>query len=182
MAHLLLKEIPRYDCLLEASQHHPELDPSAAEVFLHLLRAGDEAFRVCRDNLERHGISQGRFSVLMQLNRATCCGGASTPAELAEAVGVTRATMTGLIDTLMRDGYVTREPDAKDRRMVTVTLTEAGIDLIRSILPTYFNRMAELMMPLSESERQTMLKLLRKIITQASTMSLPAVEEQATSA
>lgn len=173
MPFLLLKNLPRYECLLEAAQHHPELDPSATELFLHLLRAGDEAFRVCRENLERYNISQGRFTVLMQLNSSTCCSGASTPAELAEAAGVTRATMTGLIDTLVRDGYVTREPDPKDRRMVTVTLTEEGSHLLRSLLPTHFQGMATLMAPLSEAERKTMMKLLLKIIQQASTMPSP---------
>ncbi len=37
--------------------------------------------------------------------------------------GVTRATMTGLIDTLERDGLVMREPDPVDRRMMFVQLT-----------------------------------------------------------
>lgn len=176
MPFLLLKDLPRYDCLLEASQHHPELDPSATEVFLHLLRAGDEVFRVCREHLELHHISQGRFTVLMQLNRATCSSGASTPAELAEATGVTRATMTGLIDTLVRDGHVTRRPDPKDRRMIKVTLTEEGANLLRSILPVHFERMARLMAPLSERERKTMLKLLLKIIEQAGAISTSARE------
>lgn len=170
MPHLLLKDLPRYECLLEAAQHHPELDPSATELFLHLLRAGDEAFRVTRENFERYNISQGRFTVLMQLNRAACCSGASTPAELAEAAGVTRATMTGLIDTLVRDGFVTRRPDPNDRRMVTVTLTEAGSEVLKSLLPSHFQLMATLMDPLSERERKTMLKLLLKIIQQASTI------------
>lgn len=170
---LLLKDLPRYDCLLEASQHHPELDPSATEVFLHLLRAGDEMFRVCREHLEQYNISQGRFAVLMQLNRAGCSAGASTPAELAEATGVTRATMTGLIDTLARDGYVTREPDPEDRRMTTVTLTASGAALLKTILPTHFERMARLMSSLSEDERKTMLQLLLKIIEQAAAVSSP---------
>lgn len=177
MQFLLLKDLPRYECLREAAQHHPQLDPSATELFLHLLRAGDEAFRVTRENFEHYNISQGRFTVLMQLNRATCCSGASTPAELAEAAGVTRATMTGLIDTLVRDGYVTRKPDPNDRRMVAVKLTEAGSELVQALLPSYFQLMADLMAPLSERERKTMLKLLLKIIQQASTVnSIPAPE------
>ena len=36
----MLKDLPRYECLLEASRKFPDLDPSATEVFLHLLRAG----------------------------------------------------------------------------------------------------------------------------------------------
>ena len=105
---MLLKDLPRYECLLEAAKEFPDLDPSACEAFLHLLRAGDESARVIETQLARHNITQGRFSVLMiLLNR--CAGEAQSlgPAELADAAGVSRATMTGLIDTLERDGLVT---------------------------------------------------------------------------
>jgi hypothetical protein len=65
MPMLLLRDLPRYECLLEGARRFPELDPSACEVYLHLLRAGDEAFRSCGEPLEAHGISAGRFTVLM---------------------------------------------------------------------------------------------------------------------
>ncbi len=64
---LLLKDLPRYECLLEAANEFPALDPSACEVFLHLLRTGDEVFSAIDANLARHGISEGRFGVLMLL-------------------------------------------------------------------------------------------------------------------
>src|SRR5690349_7813726 len=115
MPHLLLKDLPRYECLLECAQHFPALDPSACEVFLHLLRTGDEAFRVTDVHFQSKGLSQGRFTVLMLLYDKT--GGepsALTPAQLADQAGVTRATITGLVDTLERDGMVTRKPDPSD--------------------------------------------------------------------
>jgi len=106
---LLLKDLPRYECLLEAAKRFPDLDPSACDVFLNLLRTGDEVFRVTENNYASHGLSQGRFGVLMLLWRCSCApteagagehclpDGPLTPAELAAAAGVTRATMTGLI-------------------------------------------------------------------------------------
>ena len=39
---LMLKDLPRYDCLLEAARSFPDLDPSACEAFLNLLRAGSK--------------------------------------------------------------------------------------------------------------------------------------------
>ena len=170
MPHLLLKDLPRYDCLLEAAKEFPDLDPSACEAFLHLLRAGDESARVIETQLARHNITQGRFSVLMiLLNR--CAGEAQSlgPAELADAAGVSRATMTGLIDTLERDGLVTREPDTVDRRMMLVRLTARAEALMQEILPPHFQVMASLMAPLSESERKTLVRLLNRIIQQAMT-------------
>src|SRR3954469_9621768 len=95
---LMLKDLPRYECLLEASREFPDLDPSATEVFLHLLRAGAEGFRVVESHLALHEITQGRFGVLMALwGNCQRAGNEKekplTPAELAERTGVTRATM-----------------------------------------------------------------------------------------
>jgi len=162
---LMLKDLPRYECLLEGSKQFPDLDPSACEVYLHLLRTGDEVFRVCDAHLAAHNISQGRFTVLMLLlDKATEGPHARTPAELAEMAGVTRATMTGLIDTLERDGFVRREPDPHDRRMMSVNLTPAGQAFLSKFLPEHFRRTAMLMAHLSESERKTLVRLLAKVL------------------
>ena len=168
MPNLLLKDLPRYECLLEAAKDFPDLDPSACETFLYLLRGGDEGVRVMESNLARHNITQGRFSVLMiLLNRCGSNSATLGPAELAEAAGVSRATMTGLIDTLERDGLVTRAPDTVDRRMMLVRLTDKGRALLEEILPEHFKRMSWLMSPLSEFERQTLVQLLNKLHLQA---------------
>jgi len=167
---LMLKDLPRYECLLEAAREFPDLDPSATEVFLNLLRTGDEAFRVVEAHLARHDITQGGFSVLMALwgrCRADGTDNKLSPAALAEHTGVTRATMTGLVDTLERDGLVRRAPDRVDRRMMTVELTARGEKLLLKILPDHFRQMAWLLGPLSETERKTLVRLLTKILTRA---------------
>ncbi len=166
---LLLKDLPRYECLLECAQHFPGLDPSACELFLHLLRTGDEAFRVTDAHFQAQGLSQGRFTVLMLLYDKTCGEShARTPAQLAEQAGVTRATMTGLIDTLERDGMVTRTPDPTDRRMLSVSLTAHGVGFLERMLPEHFRRISVLMDALSENERRTLVRLLGKVAAQAS--------------
>ena len=179
MPYLLLKDLPRYECLLEAAKEFPDLDPSAAEAFLHLLYTGDEVFGVSDRNLADHHISHGRFGVLMLLWRSVqpraakmlgtdpCVAGPRTPAELAEAAGVTRATMTGLIDTLERDGFVKREPDPDDRRMMSVLLTPRGERFLLEFLPGHFKSIASLMSTLTETERKTLVRILVKVQQQA---------------
>ncbi len=183
MPHLLLKDLPRYECLLEAAKEFPALDPSAAEAFLHLLRTSDDAFSVTERNLTGHNISQGRFCVLMLLWRsvqpraaklmgADCdCPGPRTPAELADAAGVTRATMTGLVDTLERDGFVKREPDPDDRRMMSVRLTAKGERFLHEFLPGHFKITSAVMSTLTEAERKTLVRLLGKIQQQAAILN-----------
>lgn len=183
MPRLLLKDLPRYDCLLEAAREFPDLDPSAAEAFLHLLRTSDEVFGVTDRNLGDHNISHGRFGVLMLLWQSVqprlasqmapdlCVPGPRTPAELADAAGVTRATMTGLIDTLERDGYVKREPDPADRRQMSVRLTPHAEKFLHALLPGHFKAIAALMSSLSEPERKTLVRLLNKIQQQAAELN-----------
>lgn len=182
MPFLLLKDLPRYDCLHEAAQRFPDLDPSACQVFLQLLRTGDELSSAQHAYLAQHNISQGRFTVLMLLLRAStggrCAEGLNpcNPAELAERAGVTRATMTGLIDTLEKDGYVKREPDPSDRRMMSVTLTPKAEAFLQGMLPGYFRQITALMGGLSEAERHTLVQLLEKVVRNTANLSTRAVE------
>ncbi len=160
---LMLKDLPRYECLLEAAEQHPELEPSAIESYMNLLRTADLVFSEQRRFMDRISLSQGRFTVLMLLNR--CCeeGGARTPAELAEQAGVTRATMTGLIDTLEKDGLVQREADPADRRALNVRLTPQGEAFVNGFLPDWFRQVASIMAPLGEKERKQLVGLLQKL-------------------
>ena len=49
--------------------------------------------------------------------------------DLAGANGCTRPTMTGIVDTLEKNGLVIRQPNPDDRRSLLVTLTKKGNDL-----------------------------------------------------
>lgn len=157
----MLKDLPRYECLLQAARRYPSLDPSATDAFLNLLRTGDEVFAAEAEFLAERGISQGRFTVLMLLNRG--CETPSTPAALAEASGVTRATMTGLLDTLEKDRLTERQTDPNDRRTIRVTLTAKGQALIEGLIPDYFRCVSGIMEPLDEVERTMLVALLHKI-------------------
>ena len=95
----------------------------------------------------------------------------STPAELADQAMVTRATMTGLLDTMEKDGLIHRLPCAQDRRMSQVSLSAKGRSDVERILPEHFRRMAQLFTSVSLEERKTFLALLQKIANQADIMA-----------
>lgn len=164
MSHLMLKDLPRYECLLAAAERYPSCDPSASEAFLNLLRTADLVFAEKGKFLAHFNISQGRFTVLMLLTRCKSEDAEGwTPASLAEKAGVTRATMTGLLDTLEKDGLVLRESDPADRRVTHVTLTPQGETLIEALLPSYFQVISDIVHPLSENERKVLVNLLGKL-------------------
>ncbi len=72
--------------------------------------------------LESADLSPAGWHVLMRLQQQD----GLTQRELAELCWVTPATITGVVDTLEREGLVSRERDTEDRRVVRLQLTPAG--------------------------------------------------------
>ncbi|WP_018409816.1 MarR family winged helix-turn-helix transcriptional regulator [Methyloversatilis thermotolerans] len=160
---LQVKELPTPDILRRFAQRYPDADTSAVSTLLVLLRAATELSQALDTFLLRHGLLQGRWWVLILLFREESLQ--SSPSELAGKAGVTRATMTGLLDGLERDGLVQRSFEAADRRRVTVRLTDAGQAALDQVMPDYYRRVRALMVELDEPQReqlQTLLGVLRK--------------------
>jgi len=158
---LYLRDIPKYDAIRARVKRYPDIDPAAVASFLILLRVASDALTAVENYLGRHGMSQGRFTVMAVLNRepeSPMC-----PSDLASKCGVTRATMTGLIDGLQRDSMVKRGPHQGDRRMMQVRLTADGIKFLDDILPEYYRRLAKLMGNLSETEKVSLEDMLARI-------------------
>jgi len=157
----ILRNISKYQVLLEQASRYPELDIDTVETCLAFLRTTTNVFEAYDAHFDRYGLSMGKFSVLMLLEQT--CGQGLTPSECAERAGVTRGTITGLLDGLERDELVKREPHPSDRRMMVIKLTEKGHQLLRSMLPDHFCRTSALFGSLTATERQTLVKLLNKL-------------------
>jgi MarR family transcriptional regulator, organic hydroperoxide resistance regulator len=56
--------------------------------------------------------------------------------ELSERVGMNRATVTSVVDTMEAQGLVKRVRDPEDRRKINVVLTPKGTRLRRPLLET----------------------------------------------
>jgi DNA-binding MarR family transcriptional regulator len=118
------------------------------------------------------GLTTATFNVLIALEAA---GGALSPCDIGEELLVTRGTVTGLLDSLERQHLVRRTPHPKDRRMLTIELTEEGRCLLGRLLPVHHQRVSELFACLSESEKVAFAGVLAKI-----QQKLAAGETQAT--
>lgn len=157
----LLRDIPTSDTILSHARRYPGVDPGALESCLALLVVARDVIGAFDVHLARHNLSQGRFNVLILLNRnpqEPIC-----PADLAERSGVTRATMTGLLDGLEKEGLIERTQDKIDRRRLGILLTTKGQDFIDGLLPDYFERISVLMSKLDDQERERLRTLLDKV-------------------
>lgn len=158
---LQLRDLPTPSILQKFTERYPDADISAIVTFLHLLRTATDLSNALDVCLQQHGLLQGRWWVLILLMREN--DHIAAPSALAEKTGVTRATMTGLIDSLESDGLVERLQDIHDRRRRTVKLTAAGQAKLDEVMPDYYQRVRRLMTPLDQNERDIFMELLERI-------------------
>lgn len=158
---IIPKEMPKHEALKALAARYPDLDPSAMEACIAMFRVSGDLFGCLKDHFARYGISQGRFIIMVLLNRDP--EGTLSPSELADMSCVSRATVTGLIDGLEREGLVKRISSSGDRRSHSVQLTQKGKKFLDKILPDHFKRLAAVMSNLTEEEREEFMRLLFKL-------------------
>jgi len=152
---LLLKELPTSKSLEKFVKRYPDADIAAISDFVNLLRASSDISTALDKLLAKHELLQGRWWVLVLLMRQDDL--TSTPTDLAEKAGVTKATMTGFIDGLVREGLVTRITDDVDRRKLLIKLTDAGQQKLDMVLPDYYKKVSALMSLLNTDQRKSLL-------------------------
>jgi DNA-binding MarR family transcriptional regulator len=105
---------------------HPEADPTATELVINLLEAANILQTKLDQLLRAYGLATGSFNVLTIIVGA---GEPITPTEIAHRmrVPVTTATVTGVLDTLEKGGWIERNRHPSDRRRVLVGATTNGI-------------------------------------------------------
>jgi DNA-binding MarR family transcriptional regulator len=83
-------------------------------------------------------------------------GGARTLSALAEVEQVKAPTMTRIVDALERAGLAQRQPDADDRRKLSIAATTAGIRLMQQGRSRRVKALAQLLADLGRDERATL--------------------------
>src|ERR1700735_5307424 len=83
-----------------------------------LRRASSLMYLMSQAAADRIGVNATDLNCLNILS----LGGAITAGQLAQATGLTTASITGVVDRLEQAGYVRRERDPRDRRRVVIRL------------------------------------------------------------
>lgn len=146
-----LRDLPSHEVLGKFAKRYPDADISAISSFLFLLRVATDLSIALDACLSKHGLLQGRWWILILLMRED--NYTSTPSLLAEKAGITRATMTGLIDGLAQVELVERVYDKNDRRSINIQLTPLGQAKLDAVMPDYYRRLRQCMQGLSEAQR-----------------------------
>lgn len=117
--------------------------------------------RFDRSLREHVGISHSWFEALLRIERS---GGAMTMGELAGQIALTSGGVTRLVDRLIEEGLVVRQPCATDRRVLYVALTEAGRTKLSEAVDVHLVDLEEqLTGRMSESERALLVAVMERL-------------------
>jgi DNA-binding MarR family transcriptional regulator len=106
-----------------------------------------------------YGIGSGEVAILMTLHKED----ALTQGEIAEKIHVDKATVSREVRKLLRNGYLERKRDEKDRRRHIISLSPEGKKIIPEIKKVLLEWKKILLHGFSKEERAFIMKAIEKM-------------------
>ena len=125
-----------------------------------LIRAESTVRRRLAAELEREGLSNSGFAVLMVLSSS---GGELELRRLRERLGTSKANATEVVTTLELRGLVGRFRLAHDKRAASVRLSLSGRELVDRLAPEHTRRVADAFSCLDEKEKLALAEICGKL-------------------
>jgi len=143
------------------ARRYKSFDPLNMEVIFNLVQtfACGEAHLAAQ--VHSHGLTLASLNVMSILSQNEPDGCPLNT--VSDLLLVSRANVTGLVDGLVRKGFVRRREDPADRRITRARITPKGRAWLESYLPKHYRGITELLSGLSRGEKQTLARLLSKL-------------------
>lgn len=109
--------------------------------------------------LQEQGLSVAEWVALNQIGTGT----ASTPAGLADAMGMTRGAISKVLDKLQFKGWISRATSSEDNRVQLLALTRQGKAVLPELTTIADGNDERFFGALDTTERATLRKLLKKL-------------------
>lgn len=106
--------------------------------------------------LEEFDLKPSQAGVLFALN----CNGKLSQRELAQKIGITPPSMTVTLRKMEELGYVVKEPDENDQRIIRIMITEKGTGCVDKIKAVGFQMEEVMYQGISKEERLFLRRLL----------------------
>ena len=140
--------------------NNPPTPITRKDVSLSVARLMPQIMRgVQLDFFVRLGVTQTQFLMLAAIRAYTRC----TMGTLARNLHVSMPTASGIVERLVRAGYVRRAPAAEDRRQVIVELTPNGGRLVRAFESVIRRRWEEALVSLDVRELRAFYDVITKL-------------------
>ena len=136
-----------------------EVEIRALDTYIKLTRAAESMMDRTNRHLSDYHLTVSQFGALEALYHL----GTLAQIELSRKLLLSTANITTVLQNLEKIGLVCRERDAKDQRIVRVSITEAGKELIEKILPSHVATITNDLSILTPEEQETLAALCRKL-------------------
>lgn len=142
-----------------ASIRTQEERATSLDAFIKLLRAAGSVSSRVHTHLAEENLTDSQFGVLEALHhRGPLC-----QRDLSAKILKSGGNITMIVDNLEKRGLVRRERDGADRRLVNVSLTPEGEQVIQRVYPRQTEAIEREMGFLTLEERQQLGALCRKV-------------------
>jgi MarR family 2-MHQ and catechol resistance regulon transcriptional repressor len=137
----------------------PDANVLATEAVMNTIRTADMLFDRIGRLLRPLNVSAAGGLVLGILRDR----GPISPSELGERLIVTRATVTGLLDSLEARGFVRRSANATDRRSLIVEITPDGLAVLKELRTLVHHNEKGWMSDLSDTDLRGYIEYLHRV-------------------
>jgi MarR family 2-MHQ and catechol resistance regulon transcriptional repressor len=141
-------------------ERYPGASPLATETAMNLVRTADLLIKRIGELVQPFGLSPSSGLALGILADAAA---PLPPNQIAERLIISRATVTGLLDSLEKRGYVCRVPHTSDRRMLLIELTETGRQVAQEFRQVVHQHENEWLAALSAPEQSQLIETLHRL-------------------
>lgn len=107
------------------------LDSLEQEVYLNVVRTADHLAHNMTSLLKDHGLTAAQYNVLRILR-----GSRTDPlscTEIGQRMVTRDPDITRLLDRLEKRGLVQRTREREDRRVITIRITDEGLEILRTL-------------------------------------------------
>jgi DNA-binding MarR family transcriptional regulator len=109
--------------------------------------------------LKPYHITSEQFVILKAIDENTDI----TPTQLAEIVDKDKTTLTRMLDTMVRNGYIERRVNESDRRSHTLAWSAKAQTLMEKLLPMYDDVIGKLRARFAPDELACFFKILNEL-------------------
>jgi len=128
--------------------------------YMSFMSAAGEMMNFINEVHSQCKISQARVRILMNIKRSCA---PVPPSKIARELGLKKATITGLVSALEKQGLIKRTRDNADKRFYRVALTKKGLFLIKKIVPLRYKAMQKIMSIFEDGEMENIISNAERI-------------------
>lgn len=144
-------------------ESQPEFAQDTVEVFFSLVFAYDAITTHFAKRFQRYDLTLPSFNMLMILNHPVYRQTGCPLSQLGELLLVSKANVTGVMDSLEKRGLAERLDAAQDRRVKLARITEQGKALLNAMLPGHFRETKRVTQSMTKEEKNLLRDLLQKL-------------------